>query len=78
MESVKRGVSRGETARRFGVNSSTLKRYLEQLDEGGSLLPKKAPGKPSRSQTPHQVRPGRISDPPRPMQACSARDPLTL
>lgn len=45
VESARRGISKSETARRFGVNRSTAKRYLNQLDEEGSLAPKKAPGK---------------------------------
>ena len=49
IESVRRrGVSISETARRFGVNRSTVGRYLRRLDEGGSLTPKKAPGAPSK------------------------------
>ena len=48
VESVKRGVSKSETARRFKVNRSTARRYLDQLDEEGSLSPKKAPGKTSK------------------------------
>jgi transposase len=48
VESVKRGISKSETARRFGIDRSTLRRYLNQLDEEGSLSPKKAPGKPSK------------------------------
>jgi transposase len=40
---VRKGIFRSETARRFGVNRSTVKRYLKQLDEEGTL-PKKAPG----------------------------------
>ena len=44
VESVRRGVSISETARRFGVNRSTVARYLKQLDEEGSLIPKKPPG----------------------------------
>jgi transposase len=45
VESVRRrGVSISETARRFGVNRSTVGRYLKRLDEVGSLIPKKAPG----------------------------------
>jgi len=48
VESVKRGVSKSETARRFKVNRSTVRRYLDQLDEEGSLSPKKAPGKISK------------------------------
>ena len=48
VESVRRGVSKSETAHRFGVNRSTVRRYLKQLDEEGALVPKKAPGKPSK------------------------------
>ncbi len=50
VESVRRrGVSNSETARRFGVNRSTVARYLRRLDEeGDSLAPKKAPGSPSK------------------------------
>jgi transposase len=44
VESVKKDVSISETARRFGVNRSTVGRYLKRLDEEGSLIPKKAPG----------------------------------
>ncbi len=48
VESVRRGVSNSETARRFGVNRSTIGRYLKRLDEEGSLIPKKAPGSPPK------------------------------
>jgi transposase len=48
VQSVRRGVSISETARRFGVNRSTVGRYLKRLDEEGSLAPKKAPGSPSK------------------------------
>jgi transposase len=48
VESVRRGVSKSETARRFGVNRSTVKRYLKQLDEEGSLAPKRASGSCSK------------------------------
>ena len=42
---MRRGVSNSETARKFGVNRSTVGRYLKRLDEeDGSLAPKKAPG----------------------------------
>jgi transposase len=44
----RRGISISETARRFGVNRSTVGRYRKRLDEGGSLAPKKAPGPPSK------------------------------
>jgi len=45
VESVKKGVSKSETARRFGVDRATVKRYCKQLDERGTLEPRKAPGK---------------------------------
>jgi transposase len=48
VNSVRRGVSKSETARRFGVNRSTVGRYLKRLDEEGSLIPRKAPGAPPR------------------------------
>ena len=43
MQSVTKGVSKSETARRFGVDRLTVRRYLKQLDEEGALSPKKAP-----------------------------------
>ena len=45
VESVKKGVAKAETARRFGVDRATVKRYCKQLDERGTLEPRKAPGK---------------------------------
>jgi transposase len=45
VESVKKGVPKSETARRFGVNRATVKRYCKQLDQRGTLKPRKAPGK---------------------------------
>jgi transposase len=45
VESARRGISKSETARRFGVNRSTVNRYLKRLDEDGSLAPKRRPGK---------------------------------
>ena len=49
VESVRRrGVSTSETARRFRINRSTVARYLKQLDEEGSLIPKKPPGSPPK------------------------------
>jgi transposase len=43
VESVKKGVPKAETARRFGVDRATVKRYRKQLDERGTLEPRKAP-----------------------------------
>src|SRR3954464_11223717 len=48
VESVKKGVSKSETARRFGVDRATVKRYCKRLDEHGTLQPGKAPGKASK------------------------------
>jgi transposase len=45
IESVKKGVPKAETARRFGVDRATVKRYCKQLEERGTLEPRKAPGK---------------------------------
>ena len=45
VESVKKVVPKSETARRFGVDRATVKRYCKRLDERGNLEPCKAPGK---------------------------------
>ncbi len=37
VESVKKGVPKAETARHFGVDRATVKRYSKQLDERGTL-----------------------------------------
>ena len=37
VESVKKGVLKSETARRFGVGQATVKRYCKQLYERGIL-----------------------------------------
>jgi transposase len=42
LQSVKKGLSKSETARRFSVDRATLKRYCKQLDERGTLQPRKA------------------------------------
>jgi transposase len=49
VESVRRrGVSKSETARRFGVNRSTVERYLRRLDQSGSLASKRRLGQPPK------------------------------
>ena len=48
VESVKKGVPKAETARRFGVDRATVKRYCKLLDERGTLEPSKATGKRSK------------------------------
>src|SRR3712207_5934637 len=45
VESVKKGVPEAETARCFGVDRATVKRYCKQLDGRGTLEPRKAPGR---------------------------------
>jgi transposase len=45
VESVKKGVPKAETARRFSVDRATVKRYCKLLDERGTLEPGKAPGR---------------------------------
>src|SRR5215212_8270971 len=45
VESVKRGVPKSETARLFGVDRATVKRYCKRLEEHGTLEPGRAPGK---------------------------------
>jgi len=45
VESVKKGVPKAETARRFGVDRATVKRYCKRFDECGTLEPGKAPGR---------------------------------
>jgi transposase len=45
IESVKKGIPKAETARRFGVDRATVKRYCKLLDERGTLDPRKAPGR---------------------------------
>ena len=45
VESVKKGISNSETARRFGVNRSTVHRYLKRLNHSGSLAPERRLGK---------------------------------
>lgn len=44
MESVRRRVSKSETARRFGVNRTTVRRSLKRLDALGGSLPEMRPG----------------------------------
>jgi transposase len=48
VESVKKGVSKSESARRFGVNRSTVNRYLKRLNQSGSLAPKRRLGQPPK------------------------------
>ncbi len=52
VQSIRRGISKSETARRFGVSRSTVNRYLNRFNQIGSLAPKQRPGKrPKLDQT---------------------------
>ena len=42
---VERGMSKSEAARLFDVSLSSVKRYLRMASSGGSLAPKKRPGR---------------------------------
>ena len=48
VDSVRKGIAKSETARRFGVIRSKVGRYLKRLDENGSFAPKKASGSPPK------------------------------
>ncbi len=41
-----RGMSKAEAARTFDVSLSSVKRYARSVRQGGSLAPKKSPGRP--------------------------------
>ena len=40
VQSVRKGISKSETARRFDFYRSIVQGYIKQLDEEGSLAPK--------------------------------------
>ncbi len=44
VEAVQRGMGQSEAARSFGVNLSSVKRYVRAIRKGGTLRPKKHPG----------------------------------
>ena len=52
VEALRRGKTKSETARAFGVSRSSVKRYAKLADEGRPLAPKKRPGsKPKMDET---------------------------
>ncbi len=52
VEALRRGTTKSEAARSFGVSRSSVKRYAKLADEGRSLAPKKRPGsKPKMDET---------------------------
>ena len=44
IEALRRGMTKTEAARTFGVSRSSVKRYAKLAEEGPSLAPKKRPG----------------------------------
>jgi transposase len=44
IEALRRGTTKSEAARSFGVSRSSVKRYAKLADEGKPLAPKKRPG----------------------------------
>src|SRR5215208_6367050 len=44
VSAVEGGMSKAQTARTFCVSLSSVKRYANEADRGGSLTPKKSPG----------------------------------
>jgi transposase len=43
IEALRRGATKSEAARSFGVSRSSVKRYAKMAEEGRSLAPKKRP-----------------------------------
>ncbi len=43
---IERGMSKAQAARTFDVSLSSVKRYARSVRQGGSLTPKKSPGRP--------------------------------
>lgn len=48
VDAVRRGMSKAQAARAFGVGISTVKRYATKAQRGEPLEPAKAPGKPPK------------------------------
>jgi transposase len=46
---IERGMSKAQTARLFDVSLSSVKRYSTIAREGGSLEPRKSPGRPHKT-----------------------------
>jgi transposase len=44
VEALRRGTTKSEAARSFGVSRSSVKRYAKLAEQGRSLAPKKRPG----------------------------------
>jgi transposase len=47
--SIERGMSKAQAARLFDVSLSSVKRYSRTATQGGSLEPRKSPGRPRKA-----------------------------
>lgn len=52
---IERGMSKAQAARTFDVSLSSVKRYSTIVREGGSLEPRKSPGRPHKTDQKAQV-----------------------
>jgi transposase len=52
---IERGMSKAQAARTFDVSLSSVKRYSRTAREGGSLEPRKSPGRPRKANEKAQV-----------------------
>jgi transposase len=52
---VERGMSKAQAARLFAVSLSSVKRYSRTASQGGSLEPRKSPGRPRKADEKAQV-----------------------
>ena len=52
---IERGMSKARAARTFDVSLSSVKRYSKTVREGGSLEPRKSPGRPRKANEKAQV-----------------------
>jgi len=51
VDALKRGMTKSEAAGLFGVSLSSVKRFARIDRQGGSLAPRKPPGRPPKSAT---------------------------
>jgi transposase len=52
---MERGMSKAQAARTFDVSLSSVKRYSRMASQGGSLKPRKSPGRPRKADEKAQV-----------------------
>lgn len=56
LKAVDQGIPRKEVVRLFGVSLASIKRYLKQRSETGSIAPKPIPGCPPTKRVPLQAK----------------------